>query len=187
MAKASAARSAERERDQIRNDKRDDIVRVATRLFLEGGYEATSIQRIAAEVDVAPNTLYWYFEDKDALLLGVLDSLLTQSLAEYEQRKRSSLETQLLWLLDRFSGLQSPIATVHSRIAVSESVRTWHEGFHRLLEAVVEEQLRSQGLARGDEGHAARATMFVVEGMLTHRLSPSEQRKLVKWLVSVAR
>jgi AcrR family transcriptional regulator len=187
MAKARAARALARNQSQSHLDKREDIVRTATALFLESGYEVTSIQRIAAEVEVAPNTLYWYFEDKDALLIGVLDSLLAQSLAEYQQRKKTSLEAQLLWLVDHFSSLQKLIATVHSRIATSDSLRTWHDGFHRLLEAIIEEQLRTQGLARGHEAYAAKATMFVVEGLLAHEVGAAERRKLVKWLVSVAR
>jgi AcrR family transcriptional regulator len=187
MAKVHAVRAGEGERNQSRPDKREDIVRTATMLFLEAGYEATSIQRIAAEVEVAPNTLYWYFKDKDALLIGVLDGLLSQALAEYERRKQASLEAQLLWLLDHLSGMQRLIATVHSRVAVSDSLRVWHDGFHRVLEAVVEAQLRSQGLARRNESYAAKATTFVVEGLLAHQVSVAEQRKLVKWLVSVAR
>lgn len=184
MAKAQSARAVERDRNQRHIDKREDIVRVAKKLFLEAGYEATSIQRIAAEVEVAPNTLYWYFKDKDALLIGVLDTLLTQALA---QRKQTSLEVQVLWLLDHLFGVQKLIATVHSRVAASDSLRVWHDEFHRLLEAIIEQQLRSQGLTREQAARAAKATMFVIEGLLAHPVSVAEQRKLVKWLVSVAR
>jgi AcrR family transcriptional regulator len=170
-----------------REQKREEIVRAATKLFLGDGYEATSMQRIADEVEVAPNTLYWYFADKDALLVSVLDGLLRASLAEYEKRQRAPLQEQLLWLVELFSGMRSLIVTVHSRVRVSESVRAWHDGFHALLEATLCEQLRGQKLARGHEREAAQAALFIVEGMLAHELRPAEQRSLVSFLVSSVR
>lgn len=168
-----------------REHKRGEILCVAMRLFLEDGYQSTSMQRIAADVRVAPNTLYWYFEDKDALLIAVLDSLVAEGLREFEQRESGSLEARLLWLLGALSGAQHLIATVHARMASVERVRLWHDGFHGMLEANVERQLRSHGLAQEREGHAARTAMFVIEGLLAHPTARHEERELVKWLVAL--
>lgn len=173
--------------DLDREQKRAEILRVVTRLFLEDGFEATSMGRIAEANGVAPNTLYWYFEDKDALLLAVVDALVSNGLRTFEKRKKSSLEAQLLWLLGVLSSAQRMITTVHARMASVESVRVWHDGFHRLVEAIIEQNLRSRSLAAGHEAHAARMTMFVVEGLLAHPSPLAEQRELVKWLVSLAR
>jgi AcrR family transcriptional regulator len=168
-----------------RDQKREEILRAAQRLFLEDGYDATSMLRIAEEVRVAPNTLYWYFSDKDALLIAVLDVLVREGFAELERRKRSSLEAQLIWVLGVLSSSRGLITTVHSRVASVESLRIWHDGFHQLLEATIAEQLRSHGLAHGHEMHAARATMFVIEGLLAHPSSAAQQRALLRWLVSL--
>jgi AcrR family transcriptional regulator len=172
--------------DVDREQKRAEILHVATQLFLEEGFEATSIGRIAEKTGVAANTLYWYFADKDALLLAVLDALLLDGLRELEKRKSASLEAQLLWLLGVLSGAQRVITTVHARMASVESVRVWHDGFHQLVEATIAQQLRSRSLAPGHEAHAARMTMFVIEGLLAHPSPKAEQRELVKWLVSLA-
>lgn len=172
--------------DVDREHKRAEILRVAKRLFLEDGFEATSIGRIAEETRVAPNTLYWYFKDKDALLIGVLDALVSEGFAELEQLKKSSLEAQLLWVLGVFTSAQRLVTTVHARMASVEAVRIWHDGFHRLFEATIEQQLREGALARGHEAHAARTAMFVIEGLLAHPSSRAEERALVKWLVSLA-
>jgi AcrR family transcriptional regulator len=171
--------------DVDRDQKRAEILRAAKQLFLEDGYDATSMHRIAEEVRVAPNTLYWYFADKDALLIAVLDLLVSEAFATYEGRKRSSLEAQLIWVLGVLSDAQGLITTVHSRVATAPSVRIWHDGFHQLLEATLVEQLRSHGLAPGHETHAARATMFVIEGLLAHPSPKEKQRALLKWLVSL--
>jgi AcrR family transcriptional regulator len=172
--------------DVDREQKRAEILHVATQLFLEEGFEATSIGRIAEKTGVAANTLYWYFKDKDALLLAVLDALVRDGLGEHEKRKKSSLEAQLLWLFGVLSSAQRVITTVHARMASVESVRVWHDGFHQVVEATIAQHLRSRSLAAGHEAHAARMTMFVIEGLLAHPSPKADQRELVKWLVSLA-
>lgn len=52
--------------------RRARVLEVATRLFAERGYEATSVNDVAAEAGVSIGALYKYFPDKPALLEGVL-------------------------------------------------------------------------------------------------------------------
>jgi AcrR family transcriptional regulator len=53
--------------------KRRHIVETAYRLFKQGGFHATGIDRIIAEADVAKMTMYRHFPNKDALIVEVLD------------------------------------------------------------------------------------------------------------------
>jgi AcrR family transcriptional regulator len=50
---------------------RDHLLHAALRAFAAGGYEGTSIKRVAAEAKVAPALLYHYFPSKEALLLAL--------------------------------------------------------------------------------------------------------------------
>ncbi|MEM9177661.1 MAG: TetR/AcrR family transcriptional regulator, partial [Myxococcota bacterium] len=45
----------------------DDLVRGATRVFIEAGYRRTQMADVANEIGVAKGTLYGYVESKDAL------------------------------------------------------------------------------------------------------------------------
>src|SRR5688572_9824777 len=76
--------------DIDRKEKRDEILGVARRLFVEAGYDVTSMSRIAEESGVAPNTIYWYFADKDALLIAVLNAVIAEGMREYQARKKGS-------------------------------------------------------------------------------------------------
>lgn len=51
------------------------IVRVATGLFAEAGYEATSIENVLAQSGVSRGALYHHFEDKKALFAAVLEAM----------------------------------------------------------------------------------------------------------------
>ena len=54
------------------------IVDTAERVVRTGGYEEMTIRSLAAELGVAPMSLYRYVRDKDDLLSEVVDRLLTR-------------------------------------------------------------------------------------------------------------
>ena len=52
-----------------------EIIRVASRMFFEGGYTATTIRAICAELGISPGHLMFYFPSKEHLLAEVVDIL----------------------------------------------------------------------------------------------------------------
>lgn len=54
-------------------EKRQEIIRIAAKLFEELGYERTSMSAIAAQLGGSKATLYGYFPSKEDLLRAVLD------------------------------------------------------------------------------------------------------------------
>jgi AcrR family transcriptional regulator len=58
-----------KERDK--QEMRERILDVATQMFLEDGYEKTSIRNIAEKIEYSPATIYLYFKDKDELFFAI--------------------------------------------------------------------------------------------------------------------
>ena len=173
-------------RDVDTEQKRKAIVASARRLFLKEGYEATGMAQIAAEAGVAPNTLYWYFDDKDALLIAVLDQLVEASQTEYAKVQSKPLHARLMWMLARVEGVPDLVATVHARASASASVRAWHERFHAMLEATVADDLARRGMPKAERTLAARAAMFVLEGLLSHPEGGAGEREaLVRYVTKL--
>jgi AcrR family transcriptional regulator len=54
-------------------DTRSKIQDVALRLFIENGYEATSLREIAEEVGVTKAALYYHFKTKDEIVTSLID------------------------------------------------------------------------------------------------------------------
>jgi AcrR family transcriptional regulator len=58
--------------DQLKEERKSEILYAALKLFASKGYHATGVKDIAAEVGITHGTIYLYFKTKEDLLLAVL-------------------------------------------------------------------------------------------------------------------
>jgi AcrR family transcriptional regulator len=169
-------------RQQDRDEKRAELLVQARRLFVERGYEATSMAALAKAAGVAGNTIYWYFADKDDVLVAVLDAVLADALGEYEQVADAPLEEQLAWVVQQLQQLHRLVTTVHTRAAHSAAVDQWHTGFHAVTEGMLRDTLRLAGIDPADLDAEIKIGVFAVEGVLTHGLGDEQQRAICRRL-----
>ncbi|TCJ96410.1 TetR/AcrR family transcriptional regulator [Nocardia alba] len=174
-------------RPRDREEKRAEIVVAARRLFTEEGYDAASMARIAREAGVVSNTLYWYFQDKDAVLITVLDAILADSMAAYGEILDAGLADRLLWLVTELEQLGRLVNTVHARVKESPAVAEWHEQFHALAEGLFRAELIGLGISADDVDPLVSMGVFVVEGMLTHPMREPDKRAVIEALLRSAR
>ncbi|PXX52712.1 TetR family transcriptional regulator [Nocardia tenerifensis] len=174
-------------RPQDREEKRSEIVAAARRLFVEQGYDAASMTRIAREAGVVSNTLYWYFQDKDAVLIAVLDAVLADSMASYREVLDSELTDRLLWLVEELEQLGRLVSTVHTRAGESAAIQEWHEQFHALSEGLFRAELIELGVPADEVDPLVAIGVFVVEGMLTHPSEQAQRRAVIETLLNSAR
>jgi AcrR family transcriptional regulator len=59
-------------RDQLREERRQQILNAALTVFRQKGYHATNVSEVASLAGVSQGTIYWYFESKEALLNAAL-------------------------------------------------------------------------------------------------------------------
>jgi TetR/AcrR family fatty acid metabolism transcriptional regulator len=83
-----SARSLSNTRPPIA-DKREAILRAATRVFARNGYFNAKVADVASEAGVADGTVYLYFKSKEEILHSIFD----RSVEEAIQAGRKELET----------------------------------------------------------------------------------------------
>lgn len=68
------ARTGRRERE--RESRREDILATAERVFLQKGFEASSMDEVAKEAEFTKRTVYQYFDSKEDLLFEIASRML---------------------------------------------------------------------------------------------------------------
>lgn len=95
MSAFSTAAPAGRKKRGEGHTRREEILQAAKELFLEQGYEATTIRRIADRVGVSAPALYLYFRDKEQMMLDLCDQTfgyLIENIGEIENTVREPRE-----------------------------------------------------------------------------------------------
>jgi AcrR family transcriptional regulator len=91
--------------------RRAEILIAAQRLFLEQGFEHTTMRRLADAVGVSATALYVYFADKDAILRAIAEVTFAEMLAVLEASQRVEMTP-----LERFrAGLHAYVAFGRAR------------------------------------------------------------------------
>jgi AcrR family transcriptional regulator len=65
-------------------DRKEEIMKIATMLFSEGGYDNTSTRELAKAVELSVAGLYYFFHNKEEILFNILDSCMAKLLGNVE-------------------------------------------------------------------------------------------------------
>ncbi len=150
---------------QIKDARRIDILRAATRVFAKKGFADAKISDVAKEAGLSHGLVYHYFENKDAVFRAILedkletarrsmdedDSLpgtaldrMRTSLGRWLDRVRAEPETSILITRALVEGTLAPEVRAMMRVHMRES---YESAIARIQE----------GQARGDIGSHASA------------------------------
>ena len=81
-ATSSARRLAVVRQTATAGDKRDLILRAATKVFAQNGFFQSQVADVARVAGVAAGTVYLYFQNKDDLLVSIFERSMNDVLAE---------------------------------------------------------------------------------------------------------
>lgn len=159
--------------------KKEEIELVAMALLKAKGYDNTSMAEIARSAGVAANTIYWYYENKDDVLLAVLNRVVSQAIADVMALQEQPLRTRVLMLIAKVESSGSLMTDVHSRVSHSAKVRAWHDHFHSMVEQLSVSELVKAGVDLGEALLDARLLIYVIEGLLAHPHELQEREQII--------
>lgn len=112
---------------RLTDRKREAIVRAAVEEFRTAGFEATSMDRIAAAAGVSKRTVYNHFPSKEELFSHILEALWASSIASVDLPYRTdvALDEQLRQLLmQKLALLADPNFIDLARVAMAEIIHS---------------------------------------------------------------
>jgi TetR/AcrR family transcriptional regulator, cholesterol catabolism regulator len=175
---------ARNKRPQAADEKRAEIVAAARRLFIDDGYDATSMSRLAKDAGVAPNTIYWYFGDKDDVLIAVLTAVMADVWPLYQDVAGEPIAARLLWVVGQLTEMSRLVTTVHARVEHSPAVAEWHQNFHAITGSLFRFELQNAGVTTSTVDAEVMIGIFTIEGLLMHNLDEGQQRTICDALAS---
>lgn len=142
-------------RERKKKQTRAQIIEVALDLCERQGFEATTVEQIAAAADVSPRTVNRYFPTKEDIVLGPIVDFLTASIEIMENLPTGgselfALRDSYLILIDRIVQAGEPISfetfqqmhrVVRESPAVSARSREFGEVKTNVLTATVAKRL----------------------------------------------
>jgi AcrR family transcriptional regulator len=159
--------------------KKEEIELVAMALLKEKGYDNTSMAEIARAAGVAANTIYWYFENKDDVLIAVLNRVVSHVMVEVVALQDQPIRTRILTLIDQIESAGALMTDVHSRVSHSAKVQTWHDQFHMMVEQLSVTELVNAGVSADEAQLDAKLLIYVIEGLLAHPHKLQEREQII--------
>lgn len=124
--------------------RRETLRRIAEeglKLFVERGYDATTLEAVAAAAGISPRTLFYYFKTKDEVLqywkgTGFVDAFRSILLAELkDQSPLDAVRNTLVKLMSRYETEQSVV--VDRILNSTEALRIRKQAFYIEMEQTV--------------------------------------------------
>jgi AcrR family transcriptional regulator len=133
------------------NDTRDRVLQTALDLFIEQGYETTSLREIAERVGVTKAALYYHFASKEEIFRTLMHPLIEMqdramnAIREHPTLKEWSTGLSALvdWLLPQrrlfelFENNQNAVRTLAAQMLEETDYAEFHEALHERLNSVL--------------------------------------------------
>ncbi len=148
------------------NERRDQLLLVARRIFAEKGFQATTMDDIAKEAGFTKPILYQYFESKTELYREIVNQTATKLLSSLRQA---------------VAEVESPRAKIEVAFRVYfEMVVSETDAFRILF-------IHShEGETRGDLRNVELGLVSFLEPLIAVRIKPDHRRQLAAGVVGIA-
>lgn len=156
-------------------DSRQEILRTAARLFQQQGYDATSMNDVAAALKLSKGGLYHHFQSKDEILFDLMDHALditqervinpVRDIADPEERLRMLIRRHIEVVLS--VGDREITVMLHENHPLPPSLRrrinTRKKDYVHFVENLIAEVQRAR---QSSETVSPRAATFALLGMI---------------------
>src|SRR4051794_32276015 len=132
-----------------RASSRETLAEAACELFLEQGYEATSIAEIATRAGVSRSSFFNYFSSKGDILWAAFDERVDAAIAALRAVDRAPIRDILLAIVDDFAPDSLALAVANSSVmGLDDELERERALRQSRLARAISERLRGDGADR---------------------------------------
>ena len=161
-------------RPDVSEERKNQIVEAAMRVFSRVGYQQARMDDIVAESGLSKGTLYWYFKNKDDIIFHTLKWMLDNEAQEYDKLAKSdgSVKSILLMVIEvtiqDMKKLEPFLPVVIEFLAMAQRANKFQEIFntyyHRFMDSLI--PLMQRGIDQGEFVGASAEDMGIAVGAM---------------------
>ena len=166
-------------RPDVSKARKAQILQASLELFSEAGYEAASMNDLAAKCSLSKAAIYHYFDSKDAILLALTEFIfqadtrellaLEQNPLPAEERLRTYLQG-LVQAIQALKPLHGMFMEFYGQAARTPAIRghlqRYYDQYERTLTVIFQQGIDSGEFAAHDAQQATQALMAAIEGAI---------------------
>jgi len=161
------------------------IVRTALKLFLQKGFYNVSMSMIAAEMRISKPAIYYHFQNKDAMVEGVLD-YFTDKMGAWSKEYYSGLKSGKDFIERMFQAI--PIYKDVETVLLDDTVGNYPYSYNDLLTILSKYKPEFRARIAQDQVHARQVLEQHIqkakdENLLRPELQPSKLAILIHTIV----
>lgn len=165
---------------RLTDRKRLAILDAAVAEFRSSGFEATSMDKIAASAGVSKRTVYNHFPSKDELFMHILEQLWERSVAlmDLPYQKDQPLRPQLMALMQQKMQLLGDTSFLDlARVAIAETIHS-PERAHAIVERM---NSREEGVTAWIRAALADGRLKQTDPLLASHMLQGQLKTLAFW------
>jgi AcrR family transcriptional regulator len=138
-------------RPDVSEERKDQILEAATRVFTQRGFVNARMDDIVSESGLSKGTLYWYFDSKDAIIIGILDRIFDWEAVQMHEILDREISAQKKFDLFIETSLQDlkkmePLMPIFFDFwslsirnkTINKAIKRYYQSFIELVEPILE-------------------------------------------------
>ncbi|KKI91217.1 TetR family transcriptional regulator [Bacillus sp. SA1-12] len=182
----------EEQLQQIRDERKEQIIEAALRVFARRGIIGTKMSMIASEAGISAGLLYRYFDSKDELFITLVQKAVDESIAGIKsiyQLPGSPLEkiktltaeilnegSQLYFMLMHHARTSDEVPITAKKIIEENTMETYID----ILEPLFIEGQKSGEFAKDNPGELISCYLSLLSGLMTLNIQGDENYQMPK-------
>lgn len=142
----------------VSEERKDQILEAATRVFTQRGVDDARMDDIVAESGLSKGAIYWYFDSKEAIIVAIVDRIFDwetahiQKIISSDQGAAKKLELFIQASIEDMHKIQPLMPLIFDfwtrslrNPAINQAIKRYYQLFLEIIEPIIQ-----QGISTGE-------------------------------------